>query len=280
MRTIAVINHKGGCGKSTTAVNLAAVLGAAGRRTLVVDLDPQGTASSWLGAGPNEDRGLFDAFVGTRELADLAAPSRAAGVDLVPASTWLVAAERTLQMDLALGAIRALERMPDRWEVVLVDCPPALSYLGAAALCGCHEALVPTEAHELALVGIESVLGEMDRIRLRLNPTLHLTGIVVGRASRTNHARAVIDGLRARHGDAVFVATVRESIRVAEAAAAGRPIPAFAPGTPVADDVQAVAAELLARDPVRPGAIPIEPDEQAAGEPGWRRLMGRVVGVR
>jgi chromosome partitioning protein len=87
MRTIAVINRKGGCGKSTTAVNVAAALGEVGRRALVIDLDPQGTASSWLGPGPTEDRDLFDAFVGTRELIDLAITSRAARVDLVPASS-------------------------------------------------------------------------------------------------------------------------------------------------------------------------------------------------
>ena len=136
MRTIAVINAKGGCGKSAIAVNVAAALGERGLRTLLVDLDPQGSASDWLGAGPTGERDLFDAFVGTRELATLAAPSRAPLVDLVAASSWLVTAERTLQVDLAIGAIRAMERLPEEWDVVLVDCPPTLGYLATAALCG------------------------------------------------------------------------------------------------------------------------------------------------
>ena len=129
MRTIAIINRKGGCGKTTTAVSLAAALGEAGRRTLLIDLDPQGSASAWLGGGPTENREVFDAFLGTQQLADLAVPTRAPGVELVPASSWLVTAERSLQVDLALGAIRALERLPSEWDYVLVDCPPTLGYL-------------------------------------------------------------------------------------------------------------------------------------------------------
>ena len=112
MRTIAIINRKGGCGKTTTAVGLAAALGETGRRTLLIDLDPQGSASSWIGPGPTDGRELFEAFIGTQSLADLVEPSRAKGVDIVPASSWLVTAERTLQVDLALGTVRALERLP------------------------------------------------------------------------------------------------------------------------------------------------------------------------
>jgi chromosome partitioning protein len=271
MRTIAVINRKGGCGKSTTAVNVAAALGETGHRSLVIDLDPQGTASSWLGPGPTDDRDLFDAFVGTRELIDLAIPSRAARVDLVPASSWLVTAERTLQLDLALGAIRALERLPPEWDVVFVDCPPALGYLGSAALCGCHEALLPTEPHALAIAGIEDVLAEMQRIRGKLNPRLLLTGIVVDRATTTRHSRQVMDDLRRDHGEDVLQSTVRMSIRVAEAAAAGLPVTAYVPDAAVSHDVRAVAAEVVRRDPGE--------DDHAESAGGWRGLVGRLVGA-
>jgi chromosome partitioning protein len=270
MRTIAVINRKGGCGKSTTAVNVAAALGELGRRALVIDLDPQGTASTWLGGGPTEARDLFDAFVGTRELIDLAQPSRAARVDYVPASSWLVTAERTLQVDLALGAIRALERMPPEWDFVFVDCPPTLGYLGSAALCGCHEALLPTEPHALAMAGIEDVLAEMKRIRGKLNSRLMLTGILVARATGTRHARQVVDDLRRNHGEDVLQATVRMSIRVAEAAAAGLPVTAFVPDAAVSHDMRAVAAEVVRRDPG---------DGTAADPNGWRGLVGRLVGA-
>lgn len=274
MRTIAVINAKGGCGKSTTAVNIAAALGEMGLRTLLVDLDPQGSASAWLGDGPTDRRELFDAFVGTSELAELARPSRAPSVDLVEASSWLVTAERTLQLDLALGAIRAMERLPADWDHVIVDCPPTLGYLASAALCGSGEALLPTEAHALGLSGVAAVLEEIDRIRVRLNPGLAVTGIVVSRLSRTNHARDVVADLRSRHGRDVFDATIRDSVRVPEAAAAGLPVVLNTPAAPVAGDIRAVARELLRRDPNR-----IVAEDAPLGR-GWRGLVDRLVGAR
>jgi chromosome partitioning protein len=273
MRTIALINRKGGCGKSTTAVSVAAALGELGQRVLLVDLDPQGSASEWLAGGPTASRDLFDAFVGTRQLADLAEPSRASCVDLVSASSWLVTAERNLQVDLALGAIRALERIPEYWDFVILDCPPTLGYLASAALCAAREAIVPTEAHGLDMSGIESVMEEMERIRGRLNPDLLLTGIVVGRVTRTNHTRDVLAALHTAHGSDVFDQTIRDSIRVPEAAAVGLPVTVYAPTSAVAADVRAVAREVLRRNPDRHAEAP----ESAVG---WRRLVDRLVGTR
>jgi chromosome partitioning protein len=274
MRTIAIINRKGGCGKTTATVNIAAALGESGRRTLLLDLDPQGSASSWLGAGPNDQRDLFETFLGTRSLADLAEPTRAFGVDLVPASSWLVTAERTLQVDLALGAIRALERLPAAWDFVLVDCPPTLGYLASAALTGCREALVPVQPHGLDTWGIEPVMEEMDRVRQQLNTALVLAGIVVGRASRTNHAREVVASLRATYGDDVFQQTIRDSIRVPEAAMAGLAVTEFISDAAIAADIRAVAAELVRRDPDDQDLDPVEAERAS----GWRGMVGRLVG--
>lgn len=273
MRTIAVINAKGGCGKSSIAVNVAAGLGELGHPTLLIDLDPQGSASDWLGDGPGESRDLFDAFLGTRDLAELATQSRAYKVDLIAASPWLVTAERTLQVDLALGAIRAMERLPGDWDYVIVDCPPTLGYLASAALCGVGEALLPTEAHGLGLAGVDAVLAEMDRVRVRLNPKLGLAGIVVSRLSRTNHARDVVAALRSTHGPLVFEATIRDSIRVPEAAVARLPVVVNTPGAPVAQDIWAVTRELIERDPNRRSA-------EAGPSRGWRNLVDRLVGAR
>lgn len=276
MRTIATINRKGGCGKTTTAVSLAAALGEEGLRTLVVDLDPQGSASSWLGAGPTDERELFEVFLGTQNLADLAGPTRAAGVDLVPASSWLVTAERTLQVDLALGAIRALERLPADWDFVFVDSPPTLGYLASAALCACREAVLPVQAHGLDASGIEPVLEEMGRVQRQLNPGLALTGIIVGRFTRTNHARDVVAWLRDTYDHDVFESTIRDSIRMPEAASAGLPVTAYAPDVPVSADVRSVAAELVARAPDRVAIVP----DDAGRVSGWRGVMGRLVGSR
>jgi chromosome partitioning protein len=274
MRTIAIINRKGGCGKTTTAVSLAAALGESGRRTLLIDLDPQGSASSWLGGGPTDGRELFEAFLGTHVLADLVLPTRAAGVEMVAASSWLVTAERSLQVDLALGAIRAMERLPSSWDFVLVDCPPTLGYLASAALCGCHEAILPVHPHGLDTSGIEPVIEEIARVRQQLNPALVLTGIVVGRVSRTNHARDVTAWLRATRGPVVFESTIRDSIRMPEAALAGVPVTVHAPASAVAADVRAVAAELVRRDP--DGWTDDETDHSS----GWRSVVGRLVGSR
>jgi chromosome partitioning protein len=271
MRTIAIINRKGGCGKTTTAVGLAATLGEFGHRTLLIDLDPQGSASSWLGNGPIDDHGQLDAFLGTRDLASLAMPSRAEGVDLIPSSSSLVTAERSLQVDLALGAIRAFGRLPSAWDEVIIDCPPTLGYLGSAAMCGSREVIVPTQAHAIDVPGIESVIAEMERIRGRLNPDITLTGIVVGRMSRTNHARDVAVTLRAAHGRDVLEGTIRDSIRVPEAAAAGMSVTAYAPSSRVAADFRSVTTEIIHRDPSA------RPDEV---EPAWRGLFDRLVGSR
>ena len=276
MRTIAIINRKGGCGKTTATINIAAALGESGRRTLLLDLDPQGSASSWLGAGPNDRRDLFETFLGTRSLVDLAEPTRAFGVDLVPASSWLVTAERTLQVDLALGAIRALERLPAAWDFVLVDCPPTLGYLASAALTGCREALVPIQPHGLEVWGIEPVMEEMDRVRQQLNTALVLAGIVVGRVSRTNHAREVVASLRATYGGDVFQQTIRDSIRVPEAATAGLAVTEFVPDAAIAADIRAVAAELVRRDPDDQDLDPVEAERMS----GWRGMVGRLVGSR
>jgi chromosome partitioning protein len=276
MRTIAIINRKGGCGKTTATVSLAAALAESGQRTLILDLDPQGSASSWLGPGPNDRRDLFETFLGTRSLADLAEPTRAFGVDMVPASSWLVTAERTLQVDLALGAIRALERLPAAWDFVLVDCPPTLGYLASAALTGCREAVLPVQPHGLDISGIEPVLEEMARVRQQLNTALVLTGILVGRTSRTNHARSVVAMLRATYGGDVFESTIRDSIRVPEAATAGVPVTDFVPDAAIASDIRAVAAELIRRNPDGATLEPVE----VARTAGWRGVMGRLVGSR
>jgi chromosome partitioning protein len=276
MRTIAIINRKGGCGKTTTAVSLAGALAEAGRRTLLIDLDPQGSASSWLGNGPTDGRELFETFLGTHILADLVVPTRAAGVEMVPASSWLVTAERSLQVDLALGAIRAMERLPPAWDFVLVDCPPTLGYLASAALCGCREAILPVHPHGLDTSGIEPVIEEIARIRERLNPGLVLSGIVVGRVSRTNHARDVVAWLRATRGPEVFQPMIRDSIRMPEAALAGLPVTTYAPASAVADDIRAVAAELIRRDPDGWAGDDAETDRST----GWRSVVGRFVGSR
>lgn len=262
MRAIAVTNQKGGSGKTTSAVNLAAAAGEASRRTLVIDLDPQASASTWLGI-TSEERGLLDVFTEGRALGDLIQQTATPGVDLVPASPWLVGIERALAGEVGAELLlrRAVAALPSRWELVLIDCPPSLGFLAVAALVACPEVLVPVEAHVMALSGLAALLGTVERVRERLHPELRLAAILPCRVTRTNLARDVVARLRDRFGDLVLHTVIRENVRLAEAPSFGQPITLYAPGSPGAEDYRAAAAELLARGPVSlspagPGARP------------------------
>jgi len=244
MRTIAVANHKGGSAKTTTTVNLAGALGEAGHDVLVIDMDPQGSASAWLGV-PNPEVSVMEAIRGRDPLAHLIYETTAPGVQLVAASPDLVAMDRRSETDIALGFMRALERLPARWDVVLVDCPPSLGYLAIAPLTVCREALVPVEAHFMALAGVTSLVETMDQIRARLNPGLKLSGVVACRVNRTMHARAVVARLEHRYPEAIRQTQIRESIRLAEASAFRLPITAYAPDSAGAEDYRALAAEMF-----------------------------------
>jgi chromosome partitioning protein len=253
MRTIAVTNQKGGSGKTTTAVNLAAALGEAGKRTLVIDLDPQASATSWLGTTP-DGRGLFAVLAEREPLEGLVVPASARGVDLVPSSPWLVGAERTLTQEPGAEVMlrHAVAQLPARWDFLLVDCPPSLGYLAVSALAACREVLVTVEAHVMAMSGLAALLQTVERVHDRLNPELAVSAILVCRVSRTTHSRDVVERLRKHFGSLVMTTTVRENVRLAEAPSFQAPITSYAPTSHGAEDYRAAAAELDARRPSSP----------------------------
>ena len=263
MRTIAVVNRKGGSGKTTTAVCLAAAFAERGQRVLLIDLDPQASASVWL-ADIADDRAIFDAFVGTRNLGDLAVTTRVPGLQIVRASPWLLTAERTMMGDLGVGVLRAIERMSRSWAFVIIDCPPALSYLSVGALMAVREAIVPVEAHAIALSGVAAVIREMDRLRSVLNPGLRDPWIVPCRVNRTVHARQVVATLQETYGGLVTKTSIRESIRFAEAEAARVPITELAPDGGASVDYRHLAEELLRR------ATPTETRRAQPATSRWR----------
>ena len=246
MRTIAVVNRKGGSGKTTTAVSLAAALAERGLPILIIDLDPQASASAWL-ADIADDRGPFDAFVGTRELGSLAVNTSIPGLQIVRSSPWLVTAERTMMGDIGVGVLRAVERLRKNWAFVIVDCPPSLSYLSLGALMAVREVIIPVEAHAIALSGVAAVVHEIGRLRVTLNPALGDPLIVACRVNRTVHARRVLSELGQTYGGLVARASIRESIRFAEAEAARMPITEYAPDSTGSVDYRMFAEELLNR---------------------------------
>jgi chromosome partitioning protein len=250
LRTIAISNQKGGSGKTTTAVNLSAALGEQGHRVLLVDLDPQASASAWLGVR-NADRGLLDVFADNVHLCHLTHQTRITNVDLVPASPWLVGVDKALAAEVGAETLlrTAFSRLPIRWDYVVVDCPPSLGLLAIAAFVACQSLLVPVETRVMALGGLAALLRTMERVRERLNPDLALAGIVSCRVDlRTNLSREIVQRLRERFGDMVFASTVRENVRLAEAPSFEQPITTYAPESTGAADYRAVAAELLARE--------------------------------
>ena len=251
MRTIATANQKGGSGKTTTAVNLAAALGEKGRRVLVVDLDAQASASLWLGV-KDGGRGLLDALTDNGNLADLISQTDTPGVGVVPSSAWLVGAEKALAGEL--GAETILRRklahiQPGQWDYVLVDCPPTLGILTVNALVAVREVLVPVEAHVMALQGLAQLLQTVEVVRDRLNPSLRIAGILACRVdARTRHAQEVVEQLKGRFGNLIYNVAIRENVRLAECPSFGQPITRYDTRSSGAEDYRALAREVIRQE--------------------------------
>ncbi|MBM4273063.1 MAG: ParA family protein [Deltaproteobacteria bacterium] len=251
MRTIAIANQKGGSGKTTTCVNLAAALGEAGRRVLMIDLDPQHSATAWYGI-KNAGKGVLGIFMDNARLEDFIQAAAAPGVEVAPSSAWLVGVEKVLAGEVGAETIlkRQLDRLPpDRWDYVLLDCPPTLGILTVNALAAARELLVPVEAHVMALSGLAQLLHTVEVVRDRLNPDLKVTGILACRVdSRTRHAREVVERLRERSGSLVYRTVIRENIRLAECPSFGQPITQYDPKSAGAADYRALAQEIMEQE--------------------------------
>jgi chromosome partitioning protein len=248
MRTLAIANQKGGSGKTTTTVSLAAALGESGRRVLVIDLDPQHSATSWFGI-KDGGKGIYAVFAGNGNFAEIIRPSGVAGVEVAPSSSWLVGVERMLAGEVGAEIIlrRSLERLPaGRFDYVLIDCPPTLAILTINALAAARELLVPVESHIMALGGLAHLQQTVALVKERLNPDLAITGILACRVdARTRHAQDVVEQLRSRFGDKVFRTVIRENVRLAECPSFGQPITQYDSRSAGARDYRALAEEVI-----------------------------------
>jgi chromosome partitioning protein len=265
VRRVAVANQKGGVGKTTTVVNLGAALAELGRRVLIVDLDPQANASTWLGTV--DARALYEVFENGAPLEKAVRPTLVEGLDLVPSSSWMTRAERNAATQAGAEMIlrQAMDELPpDTWDIILVDCPPALGLLSYSALTACGEVLVPVQTRVMPLAGLVALTQTIDTIRLRLNRRLHLSAVLACQVDmRTTLSREVVEALRERFGEVIMESMVRESVRVAEAPGHRLPVTAYAPDSTVAADYRAAAIEFDARGASAAGGGHVQADGRA-----------------
>jgi chromosome partitioning protein len=226
-RILTIANQKGGVGKTTTAVNLAASLAAAERRTLLVDVDPQGNAGSALGIRRDEsEQSIYEVLVDGVPMASAVRKTELKFLDLVPASRHLVGAELELaELDARESRLkRAVDEVARDYEYVVIDCPPSLGLLTLNGLVAAQGVVIPLQCEYYALEGLADVLKTIELVRSSANPALTVDGIVLTMFSPNNLANQVADEIRRTFADQVFKTVIPRNVRLSEAPSHGKPI--------------------------------------------------------
>lgn len=256
-RLLAIANQKGGVGKTTTAVNLGAALAELGYRVLVVDLDPQGNATTGLGVNArNLDSSIYDVILHDLPLEDCIEPTNLRNLFLVPATIDLAGAEIELVplFSRELRLKRAITTVLEDFDFVLIDCPPSLGLLTVNALAAAHEVAVPIQCEYYALEGLRQLLSNIERVRSNLNPNLSVTTIIMTMYdARTRLAEQVVDEVRRHFGDRVCRSVVPRTVRLSEAPSYGQPIIVFDPTSRGATAYRELAKEVSGGAPQRVG---------------------------
>jgi len=252
MITIAIANQKGGVGKTTSAINIATAMAASGWKTLLVDLDPQGNASTGVGFDANQrELSSYDVLIDGRSIADCAARSTIPGLDLVPATVDLSGAEvelvnveeRTKRLRLALEAHRG-------HDICFIDCPPSLGLLTLNALCAADTLLVPLQCEFFALEGLSQLLRTVEQVQQRFNADLGIIGIALTMFDRRNRLTdQVSDDVRECLGNLVFETVIPRNVRLSEAPSHGLPALVYDQTCPGSRAYIALASELIGRLP-------------------------------
>src|SRR5690625_5719893 len=250
-RIIAMVNQKGGVGKTTSSVNLGAALADYGRKVLMVDFDPQGALSAGFGTNPHEmDLTVYNVLMERDvHISDAIIKTDDDNIDLLPANIDLSAAEVQLVNEVAREQVlaRALRPVADNYDVVIIDCQPSLGLLTVNALAAAHGVIIPLTAEFFALRAVALLVETIEKVQDRINPDLVIDGVLATMVdSRTLHSKEVIGRLVEAFGDQVFETVINRSIKFADATVAAEPITAFAPNHPGATNYRQLDKELIA----------------------------------
>lgn len=251
-RIIAMVNQKGGVGKTTSTINLGAALAEYGRKVLMVDFDPQGALSAGLGVSSHElDTTVYNVIMERDVHArDAIVETNVEDVDLLPANIDLSAAEVQLVNEVAREQVlaRALRDVADDYDVILIDCQPSLGLLTVNALTAAHGVIIPLIAEFFALRAVALLVETIEKVQDRLNPDLNIDGVLATMYdARTLHSREVVSRLVEAFGDKVFETVIRRTIRFADATVAAEPITAYASSHQGAEAYRQLARELISR---------------------------------
>lgn len=250
-RVISVINQKGGVGKTTTAVNLAAYIAKQNVKTLLIDLDPQGNATSGLGLDKLKlDSNIYQALMGEKAMKDLIRPSLINNLDIIPTNSDLASVEIQLAGELSRESKLkdVIEKSEHSYDIVLIDCPPSLGLLTVNALTASSDLIIPVQSEYYAMEGLSQLLQIIERVQKGLNPTLQILGVVMTMYdSRTSLSGQVYEEIKRVFGNLVFETVIPRNVRLAEAPSHGKPIVLFDKWSKGARSYKALAKEVIKR---------------------------------